>query len=245
MTSSSLTTFVVHNQHPASEPPPRARTVRYSDSDASVSFSQQEQCKGAQMGINHMLRTLVVLTQSMAALPEERTISMRLVYESCTPAEYEPPFFCAAPESVRKQVQSGQGIIQVKVGGMDTKYHSMDLRCRAPREWMYRVHNDPSEEEDAETQGSKEEESPKIEQSERNASNTPDPDAESSDLDDVKHEESPVVTESVGSLKRVREEMENDSAESIECLLRDGKISFIEEPVLQPKRNRMPSWQTN
>ena len=87
--------------------------------------------------IRVLLRRLITLTQSMAELPDERVITMRVRFDPSTPKDYQPPFFSEASEAAKKQMLRGEdGRVDLKLGAIHTLYHSMDLRCRAPREWL-------------------------------------------------------------------------------------------------------------
>lgn len=51
-----------------------------------------------------------------------RYITIKLLYYDNTPADYEPPFFCAAPDS---GVAYSEQPVTIKVGEVCTPYHAL------------------------------------------------------------------------------------------------------------------------
>ncbi|RUP49271.1 HORMA domain-containing protein [Jimgerdemannia flammicorona] len=78
--------------------------------------------------VQQLLRRLILLTQTLKPLPDNRFITMKLYYyENITPPDYEPPFFrpgSAAPED-RFAFETKPEKIQV--GEVETPYHTLTL----------------------------------------------------------------------------------------------------------------------
>eukprot|EP01063_Lacrimia_lanifica_P000579 TRINITY_DN1030_c0_g1_i8.p1 TRINITY_DN1030_c0_g1~~TRINITY_DN1030_c0_g1_i8.p1 ORF type:complete len:525 (+),score=151.55 TRINITY_DN1030_c0_g1_i8:73-1647(+) len=112
--------------------------VSYPASGAAVAVSASSSQGGAPTktdvaaSMKAMLRKVIVLTQSMQPLPEERCITMKLVYDKDTPEEYEAPYFREASEEARKQFTRERNVVNLKLGQVKTEYHVMDLRAMAP-----------------------------------------------------------------------------------------------------------------
>ena len=84
-----------------------------------------------------LLRKLVTLTQAMADLPPEFTVTMRLIFDPSTPSEYQPPYFQEASDKAKKQVlHRDKNRLDVNMGSFSTDYHMMDLRCIASEKWL-------------------------------------------------------------------------------------------------------------
>lgn len=78
---------------------------------------------------SEVLRLLVELSTSLKPLPENRMISVKLLYTSSTPAEYEPPLFQAADEeSVNCWFDNRP--LRLSPGTVSTPHHEMSLCIR-------------------------------------------------------------------------------------------------------------------
>ena len=75
----------------------------------------------------NMLRTLVVLTQGLAPLPDSMMTMKLTYYDSVTPGDYEPAGFCSTP-LVEPQLPSGAASLQS--GKVETSFHSVQLRVK-------------------------------------------------------------------------------------------------------------------
>lgn len=84
----------------------------------------------AKAAIQTMLRTIISLTQTMSPLPEERYISMKLLYyEDATPPEYQPPTF--RPADPHEMRMFSEQTFTAQLGTLKTPFHEMTLRLRA------------------------------------------------------------------------------------------------------------------
>ncbi|CAI8028533.1 HORMA domain-containing protein 1, partial [Geodia barretti] len=75
-----------------------------------------------------LLRTIVVLTQTLKPLPDDVMMTMKLYYyDDVTPGTYEPPGFqaTAAEDFVFKEAP-----MNIRVGDVDTPFHSVKLRIK-------------------------------------------------------------------------------------------------------------------
>ncbi|KAL9658557.1 hypothetical protein ABK040_006096 [Willaertia magna] len=76
-----------------------------------------------------MLRTLITLAQTLNQIPESRFITMKLLYyDDITPVDYEPEFFRAMKVEETKVFH--KDFVKLKIGEVNTKYHSMNIRVR-------------------------------------------------------------------------------------------------------------------
>eukprot|EP00923_Selenidium_pygospionis_P058044 GHVN01101829.1.p1 GENE.GHVN01101829.1~~GHVN01101829.1.p1 ORF type:complete len:152 (-),score=13.06 GHVN01101829.1:594-1049(-) len=76
-----------------------------------------------------LLRSLIILTQSLTPLPESRYLSMKLwYYDDKVPEEYEPAGFRAAlPE---EQLKFEESPSELAVGKLETGYHGLAIKCK-------------------------------------------------------------------------------------------------------------------
>ncbi|KAL7644120.1 UNVERIFIED_CONTAM: hypothetical protein RMT77_004943 [Armadillidium vulgare] len=73
-----------------------------------------------------MLRTIILLSQTLKNLPERIYLSMKLLYyEDKTPKNYEPEGFCPADDSVSVP----ENCVKLKVGNVQTPFHCVKLRA--------------------------------------------------------------------------------------------------------------------
>ncbi|KAH9277277.1 hypothetical protein BASA83_000144 [Batrachochytrium salamandrivorans] len=74
-----------------------------------------------------MLRHLLVLTQTMAPLPENAFLTMKLYYyDHVTPSDYEPPMFRAGVDSPLQI--AGNKPLEISLGHVASPYHSLCLK---------------------------------------------------------------------------------------------------------------------
>ncbi|XP_041365115.1 HORMA domain-containing protein 1-like isoform X2 [Gigantopelta aegis] len=75
-----------------------------------------------------LLRTIVVLTQTLQSLPDDVMMTMKLFYyDDCTPADYEPPGFKACESD---SFTFEEEPMNIKVGDVTTPFHSVKLRIK-------------------------------------------------------------------------------------------------------------------
>lgn len=78
-----------------------------------------------------LLRTIILLTQTLDHLPDDVMMTMKLLYyDDVTPADYEPPGF--------KKADSDNFVFEdepmtIKVGDVSTNYHSVKVRVKTDR----------------------------------------------------------------------------------------------------------------
>ncbi|ESO83255.1 hypothetical protein LOTGIDRAFT_197435, partial [Lottia gigantea] len=78
-----------------------------------------------------LLRTIVVLTQTLKSLPDDVMMSMKLLYfDDVTPPDYEPPGFKAADTDTFIFEEEPMNI---KVGDVSTPFHSVKMRIKTDR----------------------------------------------------------------------------------------------------------------
>jgi hypothetical protein len=76
-----------------------------------------------------VLRELVVLASTLDPLPKNRVISVKLLYTSATPEDYEPPMFRAAGEQSTGCWFENRPL-RMSPGKVRTPYHEMVIRIR-------------------------------------------------------------------------------------------------------------------
>eukprot|EP01105_Mastigella_eilhardi_P028073 TRINITY_DN9020_c0_g1_i5.p1 TRINITY_DN9020_c0_g1~~TRINITY_DN9020_c0_g1_i5.p1 ORF type:complete len:477 (-),score=136.57 TRINITY_DN9020_c0_g1_i5:59-1489(-) len=75
-----------------------------------------------------MLRTMVMLAQTLNPLPSDRFLTIKLFYNATAPAEYEPPYFMSATKDPAMAFQSVP--LMIKLGAVQTPSHSLELRIK-------------------------------------------------------------------------------------------------------------------
>jgi hypothetical protein len=96
----------------------------------SVSTSYNVAKKAVKHATQSMVRTILLLAQTMSHLPSERYLSMKLLYHDHTPEDYEPA--CFRPAAREEVLGWDAKTVNIRLGGMKTAYHEMNLRVRAP-----------------------------------------------------------------------------------------------------------------
>ncbi|XP_061174879.1 HORMA domain-containing protein 1-like [Saccostrea echinata] len=75
-----------------------------------------------------LLRTIVVLTQTMNAIPEDTMLTMKLLYyDEVTPPEYEPPGF---KPSTCTDFKYEEEPVTINVGDVATPFHRIKMRVK-------------------------------------------------------------------------------------------------------------------
>ncbi|XP_033645488.1 HORMA domain-containing protein 1-like isoform X1 [Asterias rubens] len=93
-----------------------------------------------------LLRTIVVLTQSLKSLPDDVILTMKLLYyDDVTPADYEPPGFQASESDA---FYFEEEPMNVKIGDVSTSFHTVKLRIKTDRKQFELKDNEKDEEDD-------------------------------------------------------------------------------------------------
>lgn len=86
-----------------------------------------------------LLRTIVVLTQTMNAIPEDTMLTMKLLYyDDVTPQEYEPPGF---KPSTCTDFHYEEEPVTINVGDVATPFHRIKMRVKT-NEAMFDIKDD-------------------------------------------------------------------------------------------------------
>ena len=82
-----------------------------------------------------LLRTLVLLTQTLKSLPDDVMMTMKILYyDDVTPPEYQPPGF----EDIEYSGQNfGEGVYRIHVGDITTPFHMVGLRVQSKLQSKY------------------------------------------------------------------------------------------------------------
>lgn len=81
---------------------------------------------------NEVLVQLMKLASTLAPLPENRVVSMKLLYTSTTPEDYEPPMFRAADDkSTGSNCWFENRPLQLSPGKVCTPYHEMLIHIKS------------------------------------------------------------------------------------------------------------------
>lgn len=87
-----------------------------------------------------LLRTIVVLTQSLSSLPDNVMMTMKLLYyDEVTPVDYEPPGFTATDSD---QFHFEEEPMNIKVGDVQTPFHTVKLRIKTDGHQFQKVDDD-------------------------------------------------------------------------------------------------------
>ncbi|KAL5006817.1 hypothetical protein ScPMuIL_015623 [Solemya velum] len=90
-----------------------------------------------------LLRTIVVLTQTLQSLPDDVMMTMKLLYyDDVTPPDYEPPGFKA---SEKENFQFEEEPMNIKVGDVSTPFHTVKIRIKTDSK-QFDQKEDPEEE---------------------------------------------------------------------------------------------------
>lgn len=87
-----------------------------------------------------LLRTIILLTQTLDSLPDDVMMTMKLLYyDDVTPEDYEPPGFKAADSD---NFVFDEEPMTIKVGDVNTNYHSVKVRVKTDKkQFTMRDHN--------------------------------------------------------------------------------------------------------
>ncbi|KAL3842591.1 hypothetical protein ACJMK2_020585 [Sinanodonta woodiana] len=78
-----------------------------------------------------LLRTIVILTQTLKSLPDDVMMTMKLLYhDDVTPSDYEPPGFKAAETD---NFVFEEEPMNIKVGDVATPFHSIKMRIKTDK----------------------------------------------------------------------------------------------------------------
>ncbi|XP_022083801.1 HORMA domain-containing protein 1-like [Acanthaster planci] len=93
-----------------------------------------------------LLRTIVVLTQSLKSLPDDVIMTMKLLYyDDVTPADYEPPGFQPAETD---SFHFEEEPMNIRVGDVSTSFHTVKLRIKTDRKQFELREDNEKDEED-------------------------------------------------------------------------------------------------
>lgn len=111
-------------------------SINNSETKLSTNVSAREK-------VQHLIKRLIVLTQTFDTLPEEKFISLRLLYNDSCPNTFEPLFFEDATLKLKPRIVVSDGT--VNIGSLDTGINSIDIKVltsigRAPN---YLIKVDP------------------------------------------------------------------------------------------------------
>ncbi|OWF50585.1 HORMA domain-containing protein 1-like [Mizuhopecten yessoensis] len=89
-----------------------------------------------------LLRTMVVLTQTLKSLPDDVMLTMKLLYyDDYTPADYEPPGFKPAQTDT---FVFDEEPMNIKVGDVSTQFHTIKMRIKTDSK-QFELKDDPAE----------------------------------------------------------------------------------------------------
>ncbi|KAK7099160.1 HORMA domain-containing protein 1-like isoform X2 [Littorina saxatilis] len=78
-----------------------------------------------------LLRTIIVLTQTLQPLPDNVMMTMKILYyDEVTPADYEPPGFKASDFDA---FQFHDEPVNIKLGDVETPFHSVKMRIKTDK----------------------------------------------------------------------------------------------------------------
>ncbi|CCH44262.1 Meiosis-specific protein HOP1 [Wickerhamomyces ciferrii] len=80
--------------------------------------------------LQHMMKRFIIITQSLEPLPEEKFMTMRMLFNESTPKDYQPPYFMDAgsvPNAVLR-VPNGTNADKYAAGSVNTSHHDIKLK---------------------------------------------------------------------------------------------------------------------
>ncbi|KAK9729532.1 hypothetical protein K7432_000214 [Basidiobolus ranarum] len=93
------------------------------DNEEIMRFKSKGEIKKASQ---QLLRRLILLTQTLKPLPDNRFITMKLLYYDVAPSDYEPPLF--RPEDPDKRFVFEVEPERIDIGEVETPYHSLNIK---------------------------------------------------------------------------------------------------------------------
>ncbi|SCU79936.1 LAFA_0B06568g1_1 [Lachancea sp. 'fantastica'] len=80
--------------------------------------------------VQQLMRRFIIITQSLEPLPEKRFLSMRLLFNENTPADYQPLLFkdVSRERPATVQVPASTDLDTYSVGSLDTRHHKVALK---------------------------------------------------------------------------------------------------------------------
>ncbi|PIK43774.1 putative HORMA domain-containing protein 1-like [Apostichopus japonicus] len=94
-----------------------------------------------------LLRTIIVLTQSLKLLPDEAMMTMKLLYyDEVTPTDYEPPGFKASPSD---NFTYEDEPMNIRVGDVTTPFHTVKVRMKTDKS-QFDINEDEEKEKEKE-----------------------------------------------------------------------------------------------
>nr|XP_045625902.1 uncharacterized protein LOC123775091 [Procambarus clarkii] len=118
-----------------------------SELEASSNPSKKEKRVDVKKSTEKMLRTILLLTQTLKPLPRKIHLAMKLgYYDNVTPEDYEPPGF---KEGGHGGCMFESEPINIKVGDVTTRFHTIKLRVSVDRKSYSTDENSAEEKEDS------------------------------------------------------------------------------------------------
>lgn len=80
--------------------------------------------------LQQLMKRFIIITQSLEPLPEERNVSMRMLFNESCPKDYQPPFFKDAsdePSAILKAPKTSN-VDRYSAGSVDTSFHSIQVK---------------------------------------------------------------------------------------------------------------------
>ncbi|XP_071831182.1 uncharacterized protein [Apostichopus japonicus] len=126
----------------------------YTESGPSVDIYRNENkisgagsAKETKKATLRLLRTIIVLTQSLKLLPDEAMMTMKLLYyDEVTPTDYEPPGFKASPSD---NFTYEDEPMNIRVGDVTTPFHTVKVRMKTDKS-QFDINEDEEKEKEKE-----------------------------------------------------------------------------------------------
>ncbi|AET41322.1 Hop1p Ecym_8026 [Eremothecium cymbalariae DBVPG len=99
-------------------------TLRINDQEESISLLDSRKM------MQQLMRRFIIITQSLDPLPRERYLTMRLLFNDTTPAEYQPRFFKEASLDPKPTIKipDSTDMDTVSVGVLNTHHHKLGIK---------------------------------------------------------------------------------------------------------------------
>lgn len=105
----------------------------YTNGNISLAVNNQKKCQilpelSAREKVQQLIKRLIVLTQTFCPLPEQKHISVRLLFNEKCPKDYQPPFFKDASNLESPTIAIDQENSKDDIGSVNTGYNSISIK---------------------------------------------------------------------------------------------------------------------
>lgn len=106
----------------------------YKNDDVRLSINDQENEQinllDSRKMMQRLMKRFIIITQSLEPLPEEKYISMRMLFNDKCPKDYQPPYFkdASSEPSVFLKAPKNTTVDEYSAGSINTSFHNIQLK---------------------------------------------------------------------------------------------------------------------